>query len=132
MKLEPIVKVIAQAIFEKKGKDVKALNLINITTVTDYFIICTAESDTQAKAIADHIEHTLIEHGVKVWHKEGYQGLTWVLLDYVDVVIHIFRNEYREFYNLEKLWGDAPVIELKDEPEVKKPVRKRKVATAKE
>lgn len=126
MKPEETIKLIAEAIFEKKGKDSKVIDIRNVTTITDYFIICTAESDTQVKAIADNIEDKLKENDIKLWHKEGLQGLTWVLLDYVDIVVHIFRNEYREFYSLEKLWGDAKITELKDEPEPPKPVRKKR------
>ncbi len=126
MNSEETIQLIAQAIFEKKGKDSKVLDLRNITTITDYFIICTGESDTQVKAIADSIEDKLKDHDVKLWHKEGLQGLTWVLLDYVDIVVHIFRNEFREFYNIEKLWADAKVTDLVDEPIVVKPVRKKR------
>ncbi len=109
---------IAGLIFEKKGYDVKLLELRNITTLSDYFVICTADSDTQVKAIADHVEVSLKEDGVRLWHKEGFKALSWVLLDFVDVVVHVFRKDTREFYNLEKLWGDAPVFDLKD-PAVK-------------
>jgi ribosome-associated protein len=130
LKPEETIKLIAQAIFEKKGNDCKVLDIRNVTTITDFFVICSADSDTQVKAIADNIEDKLDEYGVKLWHKEGTQGLNWVLLDYVDVVVHIFKNEIREFYNLEKLWGDAKVTELKDEPEEKpKPVRKKRTTT---
>lgn len=130
MKSEETIQLIAQAIFEKKGLDGKVLDLRNITSITDYFVICTAESDTQVKAIADNIEDKLKEHDVKLWHKEGLQGLTWVLLDYVDIVVHVFRNEFREFYNIEKLWADAKIIDLVDEPEKPKPVRKKRVTKA--
>ena len=126
MKPEETIKLIAEAIFEKKGKDSIVMDIRNVTTITDFFIICTAESDTQVKAIADSIEDKLKDYDIKLWHKEGLQGLTWVLLDYVDIVVHIFRNEFREFYCLEKLWGDAKITELKDEPEPPKPVRKKR------
>jgi ribosome-associated protein len=112
---ELITKRIAELIFEKKGVDVKLIELHKVTTLTDYFIICSADSDTQVKAIADHVESELKDAGVKLWHKEGYRALSWVLLDYVDIVVHIFKTETRGFYNLEKLWGDAPIHELKDE-----------------
>lgn len=105
---------ISQLIFNKKGYDVKILELKELTTITDYFVICTGDSDTQIKAIADEIDKKLRDENIKVWHIEGYDSLNWVLLDYVDVVVHIFRKEIREFYNLEKLWGDAPVIDVVD------------------
>ncbi|GAB6281689.1 MAG: ribosome silencing factor [Ignavibacterium sp.] len=101
-------------IFEKKGYDLRLIDLKRITNIADYFIICSADSDVQVKAIADHIEEKLKDEGIRLWHKEGYSSLNWVLLDYIDFVIHIFRNEAREFYNLEKLWGDAPIQDIED------------------
>jgi len=121
---ENVLKKIINSIFEKKGTDVKIIDLRNVTSVTDYFIICSADSDTQVKAIADHIEKSLKDEGEKVWHKEGYSALQWVLLDFVDFVVHVFRNETRNIYNLEKLWGDAPIIDVED-----KPVKTKKTST---
>jgi ribosome-associated protein len=106
---------IAQQIFIKKGFDVIKMDLRNIASFTDYFVICSADSDVQVKAIADQIDKTLSEDGIKCWHKEGYKALSWVLLDYVDVVVHIFRKDARDFYNLEKFWGDAPTEKITDE-----------------
>ena len=110
---------ITDLIFNKKGYDVKILDLRKLTTITDYFVICTGDSDTQVKAIADEVNKELRDEGIRSWHTEGYQKLNWVLLDYVDVVVHVFKKEIREFYNLEKLWGDAPSIDVID-PLVKK------------
>lgn len=110
---------IANLVFNKKGYDVKILDLKNVATFADYFVICSADSDTQVKAIADEIDDKLRVEGIKCWHKEGYTALQWVLLDYVDVVVHVFRKEAREFYNLEKLWGDAPSWNIED-PALKK------------
>ncbi len=107
--MNKVHKKVFNLIFEKKGYDLKFIDLKNVTNITDYFIICSADSDLQVKAIADHIEETLKDDGIRLWHKEGYSALNWVLLDYIDFVIHIFRKESRQFYNLEKLWGDAPV-----------------------
>ncbi|MBS4035943.1 MAG: ribosome silencing factor [Ignavibacterium sp.] len=101
-------------IFSKKGYDVKIVDLRKLATFADYFIICSADSDTQVKAIADEIDKKLRDEGIKCWHKEGFMALQWVLLDYVDVVVHIFKKDAREFYNLEKLWGDAEIIEVVD------------------
>jgi ribosome-associated protein len=124
---------IAELIFNKKGYDVKILDLRELTTLADYFIICSADSDVQVKSIATEIDKTLRDEGIKNWHKEGLKSLSWVLLDYVDVVVHIFKKEVREFYNLEKLWGDAPLIEAVDpllkatqEAVNNKPERKRR------
>lgn len=109
-----ILNIISDAIFEKKGLDVKLLDLRGITTIADYFVICSGESDMQVKAIADNIDKRLTEEGVKIWKQEGFKALSWVLIDLSDIVVHIFRNESRQFYNLERLWGDAPVEELTD------------------
>lgn len=101
-------------IFNKKGFDVKILELRELTAMADYFVICSADSDTQVKAIADEIDKNLKDEGIRAWHKEGYKGLNWVLLDYVDVVVHIFKKDVRSYYNLERLWGDAPSVDIKD------------------
>jgi ribosome-associated protein len=105
---------ITALIFNKKGYDVKILDLKKLATFADYFVICSADSDTQVKAIADEIDKELRDEGIRYWHKEGYKALSWVLMDYVDVVVHIFKKEAREFYKLEKLWGDAHVQDVKD------------------
>jgi len=105
---------VTEIIFSKKGYDVKIIDLQKLATFADYFVICSADSDTQVKAIADEIDKKLRDEGIKCWHKEGYIALQWVLLDYVDVVIHVFRKDAREFYNLEKLWSDAPVYDIED------------------
>ena len=105
---------IAELIFNKKGYDVKILDLRSITTIADFFVICTADSDTQVKAIADEIDKSLRDEGIRLWHKEGYQSLNWVLVDFVDVVAHVFKKESREYYNLEKLWSDAPTFNMED------------------
>lgn len=106
---------IAQQVFIKKGFNVIIMDLRKIATFADYFVICSADSDVQVKAIADQIVESLSKEGIKCWHKEGFKALSWVLLDYVDVVVHIFRKDARDFYNLEKLWGDAPTEEVIDE-----------------
>jgi ribosome-associated protein len=105
---------IAGLIFNKKGFDVKILDISQLTTMTDYFVICSADSDTQVKAIADEVDKKLRDESIRCWHTEGYKSLSWVLLDYVDVVVHVFKKEAREFYNLEKLWGDANIIDVED------------------
>ena len=105
---------IASLIFNKKGYDVKILDLRKLTAFADFFVICSADSDTQVKAVADEIDKELRDEGIKYWHKEGYKSLTWVLIDYVDVVVHIFKKDAREFYKLEKLWGDAPIEDVQD------------------
>jgi len=105
---------IAEIIFSKKGREVKVLDLRKVSTIADYFVICSADSDTQVKAIADAVDKELAEEGIKSSRVEGYQSLSWVLMDYFDVIIHIFKKETRQYYNLEKLWGDAPSETLED------------------
>ena len=84
---------ITTLIFNKKGYDVKILDLKKLATFADYFVICSADScDTQVKAVADEIDKELRDEGIKYWHKEGYKALSWVLIDYVDVVVHIFKK----------------------------------------
>ncbi|MCL5027728.1 MAG: ribosome silencing factor [Bacteroidetes bacterium] len=127
MNSQQLATKISDLIFNKKGYDVKILDLQKLTTMSDFFVICSADSDTQVKAISDEIDKSLRDEGIRTWHKEGYTGLNWVLLDYIDVVVHVFKKEYREYYNLEKLWGDAvitdisdPALKPKPEPELKK------------
>ncbi len=105
---------VTDLIFNKKGFDVKILDLRELTAMADFFVICSADSDTQVRAIADEIDKSLRDEGIRVWHKEGYKGLNWVLLDYIDVVVHVFKKDVRTYYNLERLWGDAPSIDVED------------------
>jgi len=105
---------ISEVIFTKKGFNVLTVDLSKLISFTDYFVICSADSDTQVKAISDQLDKVLSDEGVKCWHKEGLKALSWVLMDYVDVVVHIFKKDAREFYNLEKLWGDAPTKKMTD------------------
>ncbi|MCK4428097.1 MAG: ribosome silencing factor [candidate division Zixibacteria bacterium] len=99
---------------DKKATDVKILDLRKLSTICDFFVICSASVEVHAKAIADSIIENLEKKGIRAWHHEGYQASRWILLDYVDVVVHIFLNEVREFYELEKLWGDAKTEELSE------------------
>ena len=108
-------KRISQLMFEKKAENVVLADLDGLTSVTDFFVMCTATSDMHARAISDHIQDELERAGVRVHHKEGYSSLRWVLLDYVDVITHVFQKEAREFYDLERLWGDAQFIKMKDD-----------------
>jgi ribosome-associated protein len=106
---------IAQVALEKKARDILILDLHGLTSATDRFVVMTADSDTQVKAIADHIMEKLKAEGMRAWHVEGLEGRRWVLLDYVDVVVHVFYSETRNFYSLETLWGDAPAIRVQDD-----------------
>jgi ribosome-associated protein len=100
---------------EKKAFDVKILDLRKLSSVCDFFVICSASVELHAKAVADWITENLHQRQIDFWHNEGYQACRWILLDYVDVVVHIFIPEVREFYALERLWGDAKSEELSEE-----------------
>jgi ribosome-associated protein len=96
---------------EKKGNDIVRLDLRNLkSSVSDYFVICHADSGTQVKAIANSIEDEIFKAtGQDPWRKEGLEHAEWILLDYIDIVVHIFKTEKREFYGVEELWGDAEI-----------------------
>ena len=100
---------------EKKGNDIVRLDLRNInSSISDYFVICHAESGTQIRAIADSVEKEIYDATQQdPWRKEGLEFAEWIVLDYVDVVIHIFRTDKREFYGIEDLWGDAEIKNYK-------------------
>lgn len=97
-----------QLALEKKARQVLVLDLRGLSAVCDFFVLCSADAHVHAQAVADNIVLRLEAKGQKVWHKEGYPDTSWILLDYVDFVVHIFLDEARSFYNLERLWGDAP------------------------
>lgn len=118
-----LANLIGEYALEKKATNVKVLDLRKLADVTDYFLICSAEVELQARAIADNIAEKLKKRGIKAWHSEGYQNSKWILLDYVDVVVHIFLDETREFYGLERLWGDAKVKEFKEKERLPKKSR---------
>ena len=106
--------VIARLAGEKKAMDIVILNMAEVSLVTDYFIICSANSTTQVRAIADHVEEKLSKAGIEPLHKEGYREGRWVLLDYSECILHVFVEEDRRFYNLEQLWGDAEALPYKE------------------
>lgn len=101
---------------EKKALDIVLINLSGLkNSVADYFVICSGTSDTHLDAISYSIEEEVYKHAEQEpWQKEGMQSKEWILLDYVDVVVHVLKKEKREFYALEELWGDAEIIKLTD------------------
>jgi ribosome-associated protein len=139
-----LAKHIAELTLTKKAEDVVVMNLRGLSSVTDFFVVCSADSDTQVRAIA-----AAVEDGLKLKGERPYQvergSANWVVVDYVDVVLHVFHKNTRPFYNLEKLWGDAVITEVKDTPPVpakptaapkkpaarKKPIAKKKAAPKK-
>ncbi len=107
--------MIAEIIKSKKGFDINILDLRKLSGIADCFIVCSADADRQVKAIADEVDEQLHNKGIRCFHKEGFETLNWVILDYFDVIVHVFKADARSYYNLEKLWGDAPVIKIKNE-----------------
>ncbi|MBW3546102.1 MAG: ribosome silencing factor [Bacteroidetes bacterium] len=116
---EQLANLIVEGMQEKKASDIVVLNLTKVkNAVADYFVICTGNSDTQLDAISDSIEE-VVWKGLKQdpWHREGRLQKEWVLLDYVDVVVHVFKKDRRDFFALEELWGDAEVVHVSSETE---------------
>jgi len=109
-----LVRVAVRAAEEKKAKDVKAIDLRGLSTVTDYMIIATGSSDTNVRAIAEGVREKLLEKGERPFSLEGLQEGTWVLLDYVDFVVHVFHYEKRVYFGLEELWADARPVPIAD------------------
>ena len=101
-----------KALDSKKGKDIRVLYTADQTTLADYFIICNGTSNTQVKALADAVEEAMSQQGEEPHHVEGHRGGQWTLLDYSSVVIHVFTEEAREFYSLERLWSDAAPVDV--------------------
>jgi ribosome-associated protein len=115
-KKDKLLNEILNGLEEIKGKDITVLNLGKLkNTVCKYFVICTGGSNTQVRALADSVEEEVRENiGEKPWHIEGMAQADWVLMDYVDIVAHIFRPETRAFFNIEELWGDAEIYKLEE------------------
>ena len=105
---------LAKALDSKKGLNIKVLKTQELTTLADYFVLCTATSTTQVKAMSDACEEAMEKQGETVHHIEGHRGGTWLLMDFSSVVVHIFMDEARKFYDLERLWGDAEEVPLDD------------------
>jgi ribosome-associated protein len=116
--IDPVVlgTTIIDHIQEKKGRDIVHIDLTKTdNSVCEYFIICHADSTTQVKAIARHIQESLREkQGLKAYHAEGYENAQWILLDYNSIVVHVFKEQTREYYKLEELWADASVETISD------------------
>lgn len=109
-----LVKVAVQALDGKKGKDIKVLHTEDQTSLADYFVICNGTSNTQVKALAEAVEFAMTQAGEEPHHIEGHRGGEWTLLDYSAVVVHVFTEEAREFYSLERLWSDAAPVDVSE------------------
>ncbi len=108
-------KRISELMIDKKALDIQIIDVRNITTLTDFFVICTSESEPQTRAIADHINRTMKTEGNSSWHTEGYEYLDWVLIDFVNIVVHIFSKKTREYYEFERLWADGIISKIKNQ-----------------
>jgi ribosome-associated protein len=109
-----MAKLAVQALDNKKASDIKLLKTQDVTVLADYFIICTAGSTTQIKTLADEVEKVLKENGEPPIRTEGHRAGGWVLVDFGCLVVHLFLSEIRAFYSLERLWGDAPEVDISD------------------
>jgi ribosome-associated protein len=107
-----MLRLAAHAAVGKKARQPLALDLRDLHGVCDYFLIVSASSEVQVKAIADEVEDRLREQGARPWHVEGLEGRRWVLLDYVEIVVHVFHEKTRDYYMLDRLWGDARSVDL--------------------
>ena len=105
---------VTKALDEKKGMDIKVLEIGAVSSLADYFIICTGTSNTHVKTLCDYAEYTLEQLGEPMLGREGHRGNSWELLDFGSIVVHVFTEEAREFYALERLWADAEDVDLKD------------------
>ncbi|MCP9311876.1 ribosome silencing factor [Liquorilactobacillus satsumensis] len=112
MESKEILKNVVEAADNKKAEEIVALDVHELSYLADYFVIMQADSTRQVKAIADNIEEAVEEAGIKIKQIEGKNSGNWILIDLYDVVVHVFKTETRQFYNLEKLWADAPLVEL--------------------
>ena len=107
-----VAAIAAKALDDRKGVDIALLEIAEVTTLADHFLICTGTSSTHVKSLCDSVEEALDQAGEPALRREGHRGGTWVLLDYGCLVVHVFTEETRQFYDLERLWGDAKKVDL--------------------
>ena len=105
---------VTKALDAKKGMDIKLLRIDAVSSIADYFLICTGTSSTHVKTLCDYAEYTLDQLGEPMLGREGHRGNSWELLDYGSIVVHVFTEEARKFYDLERLWADAETVDIKD------------------
>jgi ribosome-associated protein len=111
MQDKEILKIAVKTLDEKKGHDLKVIKIADVSSVANYFVLASGNSSTQVKTLADEVEQKLKASGAEPTRTEGYRGADWVVLDYIDVVVHIFYKDTREFYDLERLWQDGEEID---------------------
>ena len=102
----------AKILSEKKGLNIKVIEIKDVSVIADYMVIATGNSSTHVKALADEVEEQLDDMGISVSHVEGYRSNSWILLDYIDIIVHVFSNEAREYYDLERLWEDGKDVDI--------------------
>ena len=105
-------KFAAKALDSKKGRDIRVIRINDVSILADYMVIATGNSSTQVKALSEEVEEKLDQEGVSVSHIEGHRSNTWILLDYVDVIVHVFSDEARQYYDLERLWQDGEILDI--------------------
>lgn len=105
---------VTKALDAKKGMDIKLLRINDVSSLADYFLICTGTSSTHVKTLCDYAEYTLEQLGEPMLGREGHRGNAWELLDYGSIVVHVFTDEARKFYDLERLWADAETVDLRN------------------
>ena len=109
-----LIKVVVEALENKKTEDIKIVKVEGLTTITDYFVVATANSTTQVKAAADEVEFKLKQLSIEPNKIDGYQNAEWIALDYFQVIVHVFNRDTREFYSLEKLWRDGSIVNVEE------------------
>ncbi|MDO4944382.1 MAG: ribosome silencing factor [Ruminococcus sp.] len=109
---EEKIKTAVKALDSKRAEDIQVIGIGDLTIIADYFIIANGMSNTQTKALAEEVEFKLSQIGVEPNRTEGYQGQTWIVLDYGDIVVHVFYKETRDYYNLERLWSDGTPVDI--------------------
>ena len=109
---EEKIKTAVKALDSKRAEDIQVIGIGDLTIIADYFIIANGMSNTQTKALAEEVEFKLSQLGVEPNRTEGYQGQTWIVLDYGDIVVHVFYKETRDYYNLERLWSDGTPVDI--------------------
>lgn len=111
-----LVELVIKGMGAKKALDITVMDVSDLTTLTDYFVICSGTSDTQIKAIADSIEEEILKNtDEKAWKKEGVQARNWIILDFINIVVHVMSKEKRDFYSIERVWNDARITYIDGE-----------------
>ena len=105
---------VTKALDAKKGQNIKLLKIDRVSSLADYFLICTGTSNTHVKTLCDYAEYMLEQLGEQMLSREGHRGNSWELLDYGSIVVHVFTEEARKFYDLERLWADAEIVDIRD------------------